>query len=215
MRVLKRAMTNPVASSPLSSGDDNAIAAPPPSFYVNDDFYADVVADARQFGDGKGPGDPELARRCEAVLFWEAWLLDAGRLEEWLGLFTESCLYWVPIQSIGRDPRDCVSVSFDDRRRLEDRIVWLRTGYVHSQTPPARTLRMISNVQAWKADDERVWTKSYFVLHAFRHESVRTIAGTYDHVLVPADNPHHFMIQQKTCSLIESEGAIHNLTLVL
>ena len=212
---MKRALSNPVASSPLSPKDANAIPAPPPSFYVNDAFYTDIVTDARRFGHGKGPGDPELARRCEAFLFWEAWLLDAGRLEEWLGLFTESCLYWVPIQPIHKDPRDCVSVSFDDRRRLEDRIVWLRTGYVHSQTPPARTVRMISNVQAWKTDDERVWTKSYFMLHAFRHGSVRMIAGTYDHVLLPTGDPFRFLIQQKICSLIESEGAIHNLTLIL
>ena len=45
------------------------------------------------------------------------------------------------------DPRREIAISFDDRRRMEDRIYRLRTGYAWSQAPKSRTVRMITNVE--------------------------------------------------------------------
>ena len=38
------------------------------------------------------------------------------------------------------DPRREIAISFDDRRRMEDRIYRLRTGYAWSQAPKSRTV---------------------------------------------------------------------------
>ena len=38
------------------------------------------------------------AGACEAFLVHEARLLDDGRFEEWLALFTTDAWYWVPAQ---------------------------------------------------------------------------------------------------------------------
>ena len=70
-------------------------------------------------------------------------LLDALMFDEWLALYAGECIYWVPATPGGGDPRREVAISFDDRRRLEDRIYRLRTGYAWSQAPKSRTERTI------------------------------------------------------------------------
>ena len=45
---------------------------------------------------------------------------------------------------------------FDDRRRLEDRVYRLRTGYAWSQAPASRTVRLITNVEVFATDRDDV-----------------------------------------------------------
>ena len=71
-------------------------------------------------------------------MHFEARLLDERLYSEWLDLLTESCSYWIPISPEGGDPRIELSLSLDDRRRIEDRVRWLGTGDVHGQRPPSR-----------------------------------------------------------------------------
>src|SRR5260221_11294052 len=75
-------------------------------------------------------------------------MLDDARFEDWPELLTSDCIYWVPITPGGGDPRREVSLAFDDRRRILDRVCWLRTGLAHCQIPPSRTRRVIANVEA-------------------------------------------------------------------
>ncbi len=49
----------------------------------------------------------------------------------------------------GGDPRSEIAVTFDDRRRLEDRVYRLRTGYAWSQAPTSRTVRLVTNVEVF------------------------------------------------------------------
>jgi len=56
-----------------------------------------AVSDAELFK-GNIPdqsGGPSLAE-CEAFLVDEAQLLDEGKFEDWLALFTDDAWYWVP-----------------------------------------------------------------------------------------------------------------------
>ena len=83
---------------------------------------------------------------AEEFLYREARLLDEGRLEEWLLLFTQDAYYWMPSDK-GLDPREETPIIYDDRATLEDRISRLRSPAAHSQSPPSRTRHMISNVE--------------------------------------------------------------------
>ena len=94
--------------------------------------------------------DYEAATR---LLYVEARLLDAGRLEEWLELYTQDCAYWLPADNDIGDPTKVVSWEFNDRRRLEERVERLATGRAYSQAPPTRSSRIYSNVEAIKADN--------------------------------------------------------------
>ena len=66
-------------------------------------------------------------------------------------MFTPECVYWIPSTPTGGDPRKEIAITFDDRRRLEDRVYRLRTGYAWSQKPKSRTVRMVSNVEVFDA----------------------------------------------------------------
>ena len=41
----------------------------------------------------------ELRSEIEQLLYHEAWLLDQGRLDEWLGLYTDDATYWIPLEA--------------------------------------------------------------------------------------------------------------------
>src|ERR1700732_4582614 len=84
--------------------------------------------------------------RCEQFLVHEARLLDEGRFDEWLGLFTADAWYWVPSEPNQANPRDPSPLMYDDRRLLETRIRRLASPRIYSQEPRSRTSRMIGNV---------------------------------------------------------------------
>ena len=58
----------------------------------------------------------------ESFLIHEARILDERRWEDWLALFADDGWYWVPIEEGQKDPKQTVSLMYDDRRLLETRV---------------------------------------------------------------------------------------------
>ena len=84
-------------------------------------------------------------REIEAFLYAEARLLDEHRYEEWLSLWTDDALYWVPCGA-GDDPGRSVSIIYDDRSKLADRVAYLRDGTMSAETRP-ELRRVVSNIE--------------------------------------------------------------------
>ena len=127
---------------------------------------------------------------CEQFLILEARLLDEGRFDEWLGLFTADAWYWVPCEPDQKSPRDTVSLIYDDRRLLETRVRRLASPRIYSQEPRSRTSRIIANVamEDISADGSVATVRSKFQLLEYRREAQRIFGGTCRHRLVRADN---------------------------
>ena len=125
---------------------------------------------------------------CEQFLVREARLLDDGRFDEWLALFTDDAWYWVPSQPGQTSPRDTFSLMYDDRRLLETRVRRLASPRIYSQEPRSRTSRIIANVtiESVAPDKKSVTVRSKFQLLEYRRESQRIFGGTYLHQLVDA-----------------------------
>ena len=123
---------------------------------------------------------------CEQFLVHEARLLDEGRFDEWLALFTDDAWYWVPSQSDQANPRDTFSLMYDDRRLLETRVRRLASPRIYSQEPRSRTSRIIANVTIENAAPSKnaVTVRSKFQLLEYRRENQRIFGGTYLHQLV-------------------------------
>ncbi len=120
------------------------------SYYVNDALYQEVVESFSIWQrDELVIADPSERDRFRMLIEREARLLDQLRFDEWLSMYAPECIYWVPGTPEGGDPRREIAICFDDRRRMEDRIYRLRTGYAWSQAPKSRTVRMISNVEVF------------------------------------------------------------------
>src|ERR1700751_885914 len=156
------------------------------SFYVTDELYRKLVANFTNWQrDELAIAAPEVRDHFRLLLEREARLLDELRFDEWLALYTPECIYWVPASLEAGDPRREVAISFDDRRRMEDRIFRLRTGYAWSQAPRSRTVRMISNVEVFAtASAAKRMVRSNFLISEFRPDGVRFLSGWCGHRFV-------------------------------
>ena len=86
-------------------------------------------------------------------IFREARLADESRYDEWASLWHErDALYWVPMHE-DADPETEVSYIYDNQPRIAKRIAQLKTGARHSQTPPSKMRRIISNFEVVGSDD--------------------------------------------------------------
>ena len=185
------------------------------SHYVTDAFYQELV-DA--FTDWQRDdlliGDTVERDTVRALLEREARLLDQLRFDEWLALYAPECLYWVPATPEGGDPRRQVAISFDDRRRLEDRIFRLRTGYAWSQAPKSRTVRMVTNVEAFATARESVrMVRSNLLISEFRVDGVRLLSGWCGHRVVQQDG--RWLIQVRQVNLIDCDQNLRNPSIVI
>jgi 3-phenylpropionate/cinnamic acid dioxygenase small subunit len=129
------------------------------------------------------------AGTCEAFLVHEARLLDDGRFEEWLALFTPEAWYWVPAQPHQANPHDTISLIYDDRRLLETRVRRLASPRIYSQEPRSRTSRIIANVTIEEqSDDVRAClVRSKFQLLEYRRDAQSAYGGTLFHRLIATD----------------------------
>ena len=177
--------------------------------YVDDQFYSELVL---AFKDWDRPEleikDPKIRDECRALLEREARLLDQARFEDWLALFAHDCIVWVPAAQTAGDPRREVAIYFDDRRRLEDRIFRLRTGKAWSQVPASRTVRMVSNVEVFKAG-ERLMVRSNLLMTEYRAGETRTIAAWCAHRLAGG------RIEAKQINLIDRDQSLRNPSVLL
>ena len=94
------------------------------------------------------PGIEELLeqQRVEQLLFLEARLIDGRRFAEREALWVEDGIYWVPANGDDTDPHSQVSLIYDNRSRMHNRVERYVGGKAISQQPPPRTVHLVSNV---------------------------------------------------------------------
>src|SRR6202035_3857497 len=100
---------------------------------------------------------PRQALWLDLMQFYirEAWLLDERKLKEWLDLFTDDVLYFmprrknVPRRESHREltPLGDLAILEEDKRYLEMRVARLDTGMAWAEDPPSRTRHLIGNLE--------------------------------------------------------------------
>lgn len=103
-------------------------------------------------------------RRVEQFLYREARLADEHEYDEWESLWTDDAVYWVPAGREDIDPARQMSVIRDNRHRIATRVAQLKTGKRHSQSPPSRLRRTVSNVEVTGHDGDDLLVEANFVL---------------------------------------------------
>lgn len=147
--------------------------------------------------------------RVSQFLYEEAALLDQRRWFEWLDLFAEGAMYWVPLTPDQPDPVNHVSIFYEDAmmrevraRRLEEQRAW-------SQQPLVHAARIVGNIRLGKdGDDDGIVLRSTFIMAESRIPFHRQIAGFYTHRLV--EHGDGFRIAEKRVDIIDSEGVHAN-----
>src|SRR6202035_4256260 len=79
--------------------------------------------------------------------YYEARLIDEHQYNEWLSLWTEDALYWIPCNSDDADPARQAMIIYDNRDRLEERILRLTSTAAWAQQPRSRTRRLLWKVE--------------------------------------------------------------------
>jgi 3-phenylpropionate/cinnamic acid dioxygenase small subunit len=162
----------------------------------------------------------EVTASIQRFLYREARLLDEGRLEEWLTLFTVDGIYWMPLGG-GTDPAREPSVMFDTSLDRAQRVHQLLHTPHYSQIPASRTVHQVSNVEVDTATGEDIDVRAVIVVHELRPGDpgqiglgqVRTISGRARYSLVP-DEDEGWRISEKVVTLLGHDLPFWNLTFI-
>jgi len=107
------------------------------------------------------------------LLYSEALALDERRWDDWLALYAEDAIYWVPAwkneAETTTDPNAELSlIYYESRAGLEDRIWRLKSGLSVASNPLRRTTHVISNVLLdGTGEDGSVEVKASGVTHVY------------------------------------------------
>jgi 3-phenylpropionate/cinnamic acid dioxygenase small subunit len=168
--------------------------------------------------------DAALTRaEAEEFIYREVRLLDTLRLEEWLTLFTEDGLYWLPIHD-GElaDAADSVSIVYDDAARREERVYRTLHTPVLDQNPRSRTVHMVGNVEVAGADergDVRVLCSQF--IGELRSGGQRQVGLNHTRVLAARGEyrlratTDGWRISLKKLVLIDADQPLYNLTFMI
>jgi len=107
------------------------------------------------------------------LLFEEGNALDERRWEDWLALYTEDAVYWVPAwkseTETTSDPDSELSmIYYESRAGLEDRVWRLKSGLSVASNPLRRTAHMLSHIQlAGRHESGDALVKASGAVHVF------------------------------------------------
>lgn len=103
----------------------------------------------------------------------EAWLLDERKFREWLALFTDDVLYFmprrknVPRREAHRELTELgdLAILEEDKRYLTMRVARLDTGMAWAEDPPSRTRHLIGNLEAEPLENGEVRARTAFLVY--------------------------------------------------
>jgi 3-phenylpropionate/cinnamic acid dioxygenase small subunit len=185
------------------------------SYYISDALYRELIENFSGWqDDARVINDAVIRDEFRRLLEREARLLDQLRYEDWLTMYARECVYWVPSTPAAGDPRREISIMFDDRRRLEDRVYRLRTGFAWSQAPASRTVRLITNVEVFAtAQEDARMVRSNFLISEFWGDETRVLTGWAGYRLLR--DVTGWKIQAKQVNLIDCDQCIRNPSIIL
>ncbi len=156
--------------------------------------------------------DVERRAELEEFLYHEAWLLDQGRFDEWLELYTDDATYWIPLQADQSDPLTTSSIVYDDRRLLEVRVRQFQHPRAHARVPVPRTVHQVGNVRVIESDGRDVRVSSTLFLVEFRRERQRVWGALVEHRLRRTDQG--LWIAAKRVDLVNSEAELDGIVCI-
>jgi 3-phenylpropionate/cinnamic acid dioxygenase small subunit len=122
----------------------------------------------------------------------EAWLLDERRFKEWLELFTDDVLYFMPRRKnvlrreLHREvtPLGDLAILEEDKTYLEMRVARLDSGMAWAEDPPSRTRHLVGNLETTPLADGGVAARTAFLVYRSHLETdAQILSGCREDVL--------------------------------
>lgn len=158
----------------------------------------------------------ELWFEVQQFLVREARLIDDRRFEEWLDLFTDDAVYWMPgrtnpwrsgaVADSVTKPGE-LAIFEDTKETLTTRVQRLRTGMAWGEDPPSRTRHLITNVEVEPdIDPAQLLVRSNFLVYRAQLELDKDVfVGMREDVLRRVDGA--LKIAKRTLRL---EDVVHD-----
>jgi benzoate/toluate 1,2-dioxygenase subunit beta len=133
----------------------------------------------------------------------EALYLDQRCWDDWLALFTDDVIYWVPAWrdeiTPTADPQSELSlIWYQGRHNLEDRVWRLKSGLSVASTPPRRTAHAATNILV--TADGRVHASFTVHCYAAPRQEAHVFFGHYDYEV--RQDGEGWKISKKTITLL-------------
>lgn len=142
---------------------------------------------------------------AETLLIREALLLDRGDWDDWLALYTEDAVFWMPAWRDELNPtedpdRELSLIYYKGRRNLEDRVWRARSGLSVASSPRPRVVHQVTNILV----EEDNCVAASFATHLFDKRAGRThtFFGRYDYRLVRSAGDGRWRIAMKKILLL-------------
>ena len=147
----------------------------------------------------------------ELLLYLETELLDQARFEEWLGLFSDDCRYWVPASKGQTDPVNDISLFYEDRDLMEMRIKRIQHPRAHSLDNPVTTSHVTGDklIESISADTGEIIITTRFQMVEHQRGEQRLFAGVYRYHL--RRDSGGFKISLKRVDLINCDACFEPL----
>lgn len=122
------------------------------------------------------------------LLYEEAACLDEQRWDDWLALYTEDAVYWVPAwdgeHRLTTDPAGEVSLIYvEGRTALSDRVWRFASGDSPASQPLPRTSHLVGNLRVAELGAQQAVLHSRWHTQVFRQKRTWSYAGAYRHTL--------------------------------
>jgi p-cumate 2,3-dioxygenase beta subunit len=150
-----------------------------------------------------------LRAQVEDFLYAEAALLDAWRLDDWLGLLTSDARYEVP--STDRpdgSPDTTLMLISDTRAMIEARVKRLNSRKAHREFPWSRTRRIVGNVRILgELPTGGLNVAANFAVYRTRSGQTHCYVGRYRYHLLPEADA--FRIEFRRAELDQENLDVH------
>ncbi len=144
----------------------------------------------------------------------EVRMLDEGRYDEWLNLWTEDGIYWMPLDWKQKDEINETSLMYEDQFMLRLRVERLTGARTFSQKPKSRCHHVIQRPYVDKIDSDAgaflVTTQMHYV--ETRLDDQFLLALTAQHELVLKDDA--LKIARKRVDILNCDAAFGNIQLL-
>jgi benzoate/toluate 1,2-dioxygenase subunit beta len=124
-----------------------------------------------------------LRREVEDLLYRQSELLDDKAWDEYIALFAEDGLYWMPPAAHYTTWEGQPSIFIEDRDLMTVRARRIEHPHAWSQQAEWSTNHVVSNVVIEKVEAEELQVRSRFHMMELRRDALRHFGGSYRHRL--------------------------------
>jgi len=126
----------------------------------------------------------DALREIEQFLYRQSELLDGKLWQDYIDLFADSGVYWMPVTPEQTEWEGSPSIFAEDKYMMEVRMGRVSHPTAWSQAPMWGTSHVIGNVVIESEESGEWVVRSRFHMMELRRDTVRHFGGTYRHTLV-------------------------------